>query len=260
MKIWIQALSTTPEVDPAWRPYEEACHRYVPTLARPDTQIHFASTTKRAPKMVISAYVRHLHLAEIIENAIQAEKEGYDAFIIGGVGDMGYAELREVVDIPVVFIGESSYLVASQLATSFAIINSDARSLRTASSNVRKLGLGEHMVPGAHVGRGQTEHFLLMENDPQLVIAEIKAAAKAPIDEGAALLIPGTAPISVFLAEQGVREIEGVPVLDLHAAVIKCAEMQVDFRRLGIPKSQKGPALVVNKQDILRARKIYGLS
>jgi Asp/Glu/hydantoin racemase len=259
MKIWFQALSANPEIDPAWRAYDEACLRYVPALARPDTQIHFASTDTRAPKMVLSAYVKYLHLAQVIENAIRAEKAGYDAFVIGGVGDLGHDELKEVVDIPVVFIGETSFLVASLLATKFAIINSDTRSLQAATAMVRKYGLEERMVPGAHVGQSQTAHFAQFEKDPQRAVADIKAAARAPINEGAAMLIPGTAPISVFLAEQGVREIDGVPILDLHAAVIKATEMAVDFRRLGIPKSRKGPAFDVNKDDIVLARKIYGL-
>lgn len=257
MKIWIQALSQNPEQDPTWRAYDEACERHAPTVARPGTEIHFASADKRAPKMVISSYVKYLHLGQIIENAIHAEESGYDAFIIGGVGDLGYQELREAIDIPVLFIGETSFLVATLMGAQFAIINSDARSLKAATANAHRYGLADRLLPGAHVGRQQAEHFAMMSTDPKRAVAEFQTAAQGPISDGASLLIPGTAPISVFLAEQGVRDVDGVPVLDLHAAVIKSAEMMVDFRKLGIPKPRKGRALDVNKADVQLARKIY---
>lgn len=50
----------------------------------------------------------------------------------------------------------------------------------------------------------------------------------------------------------------GVPVLDTHAVLIKMAGMQVDFRRLGIPKASRGPRYIATRQDILAARKVYG--
>ena len=108
MKIWFQALSPNPNIDPVWRSYDEACLRYVPTLARPGTQIHFASTDTRAPKMVLSNNVKYLHLAQVIENAIKAEREGYDAFVIGHFQDAGLYEARSAVGIPVVALGEAS--------------------------------------------------------------------------------------------------------------------------------------------------------
>ena len=70
------------------------------------------------------------------------------------------------------------------------------------------------------------------------------------MQHAAKILVPGFAALSVFLAEQGVREIDGVPVLDSQAAVIKVAEMAVDFRRLGMPKPRKGPLFDVTKDDI----------
>jgi Asp/Glu/hydantoin racemase len=259
MKIWYQALSPSAQVDPAWRMYEEACERYVPTLARPQTEIHFATADTRAPKMVLSNYVKYLHLRQVIENAIHCERAGYDAFILGGMGDLGYAELREVVEIPVVFIAETAFLVASLLARRFAVINGDLRALQSAMALVKGYGLDDRAVPGAHLGRGPAELMALMESSPQQVIDEFKVAAASAINEGAEILVPGIAPISVFLMDRGVRAIDGVPILDIQAAVIKIAEMTVDLRRLGMPKPRKARALGVSREDIQIARKVYGL-
>ena len=47
---------------------------------------------------------------EMIANAIQAEREGYDAFVVGHFQDAGLYEARSAVDIPVVALGEATML------------------------------------------------------------------------------------------------------------------------------------------------------
>jgi hypothetical protein len=72
------------------------------------------------------------------------------------------------------------------------------------------------------------------------------------------MLITDFAATSIFLQEHDVKHVDGVPVLDTHAALIKFAEMQVDFRRLGMPKASRGPRFMATRQDIRVARKVYG--
>jgi len=78
-------------------------------VARPDTEFHITTVDKRGPKMIFSEYVQYMHIGQVIENALRAEREGFDAFVLAGLRDLGHAELREAVDIPVVFAGEASY-------------------------------------------------------------------------------------------------------------------------------------------------------
>jgi len=259
MKIWYQTYSPTARADPRWRNYEEACERYVSKVARPDTEIHFASVEKRAPKMTLSKYIQYLHVGQVIESAIQAEREGFDAFVLGGMRDLGYSELREAVDIPVAFIGEASYQVACLLAPKFSLIHNDEAALQAATALIKKYGLVDRSIPGVQLGYSQTDLMAAFESHPERIIEEIKAAARTVIKQGASILVMGFAAISVFLDERGIREIDGVPVLDSQAAAIKVAEMEVDFRRLGMPKPRKGPLFDVSRNDIQTARRLYGL-
>jgi Asp/Glu/hydantoin racemase len=256
IKIWFQALSPSPEIDPRWQPYQEACERYVPKIARPGTEVRFASTDKRAPNMIISTYIQYLHLGQVIDNAIQAEKDGYDAFVIGGMRDLGYTELREVVDIPVLFISEVAYHHACMLAEKFAVIHSDEHPLQVAQSIIERYGLENHVVEGGHVGYSQTDLIAAFKNNPSKIVQDLRRAAEDPIRRGAGLLVPGFAAINVFLGEMGIRDFDGVPILDCQAVAIKTAEMMVDMRRLGMPKPG-GPG--VGKKDIEIARKVYGV-
>ncbi|MGZ8199129.1 MAG: aspartate/glutamate racemase family protein [Burkholderiales bacterium] len=258
MKIWYQAYNASGEVDPAWRYFDEAVKRYVPTVARADTEIRFSWVEKRAPKMVVSKYIQYLHVGQLIESAMRAEREGYDAFVLGGMRDLGYAELREAVDIPVIFMGETSYLLASLLAGNFAIINPDEASLQDARSLLTKYGLTERCAAGVHTGHTHTDLIAACERAPERLIEDIRAAARTAAKGGGRMIVMGFAALSVFLAERGIRDIDGVPVLDSQAAVIKAAEMMVDFRKLGVPKPKSG-LFDLSKADIEIARKRYGL-
>lgn len=255
IKIWFQALSPSPKIDPKWQPYQEACERYVPNIARPGTEVHFASTDTRAPNMIVSTYIQYLHMAQVIDNAIQAEKDGYDAFVIGGMRDMGYTELKEVVDIPVLFISEVSYHCATMLAEKFAVIHSDEHPLQVAQSIIERYGLEDRTVLGGHIGYSQTEVIQAFKNNPKKIVDDLKRAAEGPISRGAGILVPGFAAINVGLCELGVRDFDGVPILDCQAVAIKSAEMMVDLRRMGMPKGRVG----VQKKDIEIARKVYGV-
>ena len=259
MKIWYQAYNVSARLDPKWRYFEEACERYVPKIARPDTEIHFSWVEKRAPKMTLSKYIQYMHVGQVIESAVRAEREGFDAFVLGGMRDLGYSELREAVDIPVVFMGETSYLLACLLAPKFALIHTDEVPLQDAMALIKKYGLDDRCLPGVHIGYSHTDLIAACESEPKRVISEVEAAARIANKQGGAILVTGFAALSVFLAEQGIREIDGVPILDSQAAVIKVAEMMVDFRKLGMPKPTKGPLFDLSREDIQTARRRYGL-
>ncbi len=131
----------------------------------------------------------------------------------------------------------------------------------TSRAIVERYGMGHLSLPGArmgHLGYTMTDLLTLFEKEPRRFIDEFKATASVAIDQGAEMLITDFAATSIFLQEQDLKQVDSVPVLDTHAALIKTAEMQVDFRRLGIPKASRGPRYIATRQDILIARKVFG--
>jgi Asp/Glu/hydantoin racemase len=72
-------------------------------------------------------------------------------------------------------------------------------------------------------------------------VERFQEAARRMIADGADVLIPGEAVLSVLLASQGVSRVDDVPVVDALAATVKMAEALVDLRRLtGLEVSRKG--------------------
>ena len=258
-KFWYQSYSKV-GYEKKWSYYEEAFRRHVPGVVRQDTEVHFHGIEKNAPKKVESYYIRHLHTSEILKNALQAERDGYDAFILGGMLDLGYRELREILNIPVVFICETSLFMACFLAPKFAVISSQEPTLRGIEENIRAYGLEQRAVPGVHLGAASSLDLAQgYVNSPQAVIDAVIETARKPIAAGAGILVPGHGALSLFLVEQGVRDIDGVPILDNTAVVLKMAELMVEFRSMGITRSRKGIYAMPSVGELIAATKLYGM-
>ncbi len=78
---------------------------------------------------------------EVICNAVKAEREGYDAFVVGHFQDAGLYEARSVVDIPVVALGEASMLYACQLGQRTGIVTINPRYITWFHHQIGKYGL-----------------------------------------------------------------------------------------------------------------------
>ncbi len=254
MKIWYQTYAAL-GVDPKWNDYDTNLKSYVQKVARAGTQVDVYGVEKYFPKMTISDYVQFLHVSQVIDNALQAEREGYDAFCIGGTRDLGHEYLREVLDIPVAFIAESSFYYACQSTRKFGIVSVNAEGMRRQAELVRYHGLDQRCVPGAHVNSATVEHAELLLKDPQRAIDMFTQAAKKVIDQGAGIIIPGFGAWSSFFGERGIRNIDGVPIVDSIAVVIKTAEMLVDLKNLGSQRARKS----LSKEELIAARKFYGV-
>jgi len=258
MKFWYQSYSKV-GYEKKWSYYEEAFRRHVPGVVRQDTEVHFHGIEKNAPRKVESYYIRHLHVSEIIKKALQAEREGYDAFILGGMLDLGYHELREILSIPVVFFCETSLLMACFLAPKFSVISPQEPTLRGIEENMRAYGLEGRSVPGVHLGAASSLDLAQSyTSNPKAVIDAVTKIARKPIEAGAGILIPGHGALSLFLAEHGIREIDGVPVLDNTAVVLKMTELLVDVKSMGITRSRKGIYTTPSSEELAAATNLYG--
>jgi allantoin racemase len=64
-------------------------------------------------KMAFYRYVDHLAAPMVFQSAQHAQEEGFDAVIINCFGDPMLHELRQALDIPVIGIGEPTFLLSS---------------------------------------------------------------------------------------------------------------------------------------------------
>lgn len=171
---------------------------------------------------------------EMICNAVQAEREGYDAFIVGHFQDAGLYEARAAVDIPVIGLGEATLLWSCQLGQRLGIVTINPRFIPWFHHQVGKYGLRER-VTGIHAMSFEPGQILAAyENDEKAnkVKHLFEEQGKPLVAKGTDVLIPGGGiPMLLFSAFRD-HQIDGAPVINGIPIAVKMAEMAVEMRRL----------------------------
>ena len=171
---------------------------------------------------------------EVICNAIQAEREGYDAFVIGHFQDAGLYEARAAVGIPVLALGESSMLYSCQLGQRIGIVTINTRYIPWFHHQIRKYGL-EHRVTGVHAMSFAPGQILGAYDDPERakeVERLFSEQAEPLIAQGVDVLIPGGGIPMLLFSDIHNHTINGAPVVNGIPIAVKMAEMAVKLRRM----------------------------
>jgi len=77
----------------------------------------------RGPATVESYYDEYVGAMDMVEKALNAQKEGFDAIAINCFMNPTLEGLRELLDIPVVGAGEAAIHLTSMLGDNFSIID-----------------------------------------------------------------------------------------------------------------------------------------
>jgi allantoin racemase len=172
--------------------------------------------------------------AQVIRHALEAEKAGYDAFVVGHFQEPGLLEIRSSVDIPVISLGEANLLAAMSLGHRLGLVTVDPIFIPWHDRQVRMHGLGERVV-GTTALKMNLPAFMKAFTDEAtytVVRAQFVAQVKPLIDMGAEVIIPaGGLPMLLF-ARESPFIIDGAPVLNGIAVVAKAAEMALALKAI----------------------------
>lgn len=197
-------------------------------------------------------YARQLADLQVIENAVAAERQGYDAVAISCFLDPGLEEARSLVDIPVVSSCETALLIASTVARSFGVITLDEAMAAHLRHLAAHYGFAERVNVIAALDPPIDEFELdrAFAGSPEFV-ERFSAQAGELIADGADIIIPAEGVLNVALVRNGVKTVAGAPVLDSYGSLLTLAESLVRLRRTsGLTVSRVGqfarpPAAVV---------------
>lgn len=241
MRIWIQSGTPLGASD-LYRPYYESLVRHAKRVCRPDTVCEFPALGKAYPGAGRSRTHLHFVAHETIKSAMRAEAEGFDVFVTQCL-DLAFNELRELINIPVVFMTQSTLAYYSQLAPNFAFLVNSERLHYFFQEIAERYKVKERMVPGGYVSFAFTDYANLW-NNPQPFVEAFMKVAEELAGRGAASLYPAGLYLSQWLIDQGIREVNGAIVMDPLAIGIKTAELMVDLERAGIKRYKAGPWVV----------------
>ena len=231
LRIWHQSFTVLAKLEP----YRAALEAHIQKVCRPDTEVvlhgmHPDTYRTEYPGIDIRyASLQHLHSSQFILAGLEAERQGFDAYAICTIPDVGLKESRSLLNIPAVGYGESAMLLSCTLGERFGILNFIPEISEQLADNARRCGLGSRLAGVRHVGF-TFDDVVAGFSDPAAVIAQFQESARAMIRDGAEVIIPGEAPLCVLLALNGVNRVDEVPVIDALGAVMKMAELQADLR------------------------------
>jgi len=266
MRIWHQSFTTLARV-PA---YIESLKAHVRRVVRPDTEveIHGSHPGTHGHKPgdgpstdVGYAYLQALHMHQFAYAAILAEERGFDAYAVATLPEPGLREIRSLVTIPVVGYGESAMLTACQLGLKFGVLLFIKEMIPQIQMNIRLHGLQERFAGIRYVGF--PSHDVLPNSSmPPDIREKFMLSARQLIDDGADVIIPGEAPLSVLLKKEGINRVDNVPILDGIATTLKSAEVMVDLKRqLGITRATQGYYQATPPRErIKELAELYGIA
>jgi Asp/Glu/hydantoin racemase len=172
--------------------------------------------------------------AQVVGHALEAEKAGYDAFVIGHFQEPGLVEIRSSVDIPVIGLGEANLLAALSLGYRLGLVTIDPIFIPWHDRQVRLHGLGERVI-GTTALKMSLPAFMKAFTDEDAyatVRAGFVAQVKPLISAGAEVIIPaGGLPMLLF-ARESPFVIDGAPVLNGIAVVAKAAETALALKAI----------------------------
>lgn len=180
-----------------------------------------------------------------VVSAIDAEADGYDAFVFGHFQDPGLYEARAACGIPVVGIGESSLLWASHLGRRLGIVSIDSSFTVIHLEQAERYGLGSRII-GVGGMEAKVEDFEgAFAGDvsaKQALSGVFEQAARVLIAKGADVIVVAGGLFGLLISNERRMSVDGVPVVNCTAVGLAWAEMEIRLhRQTGIVASQ-GPS------------------
>lgn len=179
-------------------------------------------------------YSEHIAIKLMMEKIPKIQKD-YNAITIGCFYDPGLRELREILEIPVLGIGETSMAIASLLGHRFSIIVGRKKWIPKMSDNALIYGYNRKIA--SWVSLDMTVENFHNKSREEIIEVIVDKSNKAIKEDLAEVIILGCAAI------EGVTDVLqerlGIPVIDPVAVTFKITESIVDLKQkmsLGISK------------------------
>lgn len=202
-------------------------------LVEPSTTITGIPFDSTIPHLEYGFY-EHVATHRIIEQIVEAEKNDYDAAVIGCFYDPGLQEARELVEMPVVGSCEASLHLASMLsAGKFSVLVGRSKWIPKMMNNARNYGL-EQRIASWRVLNITVPMMREKETTREAITREAKAALSEDMAEAVVLGCTGMLGQAMEVQKQ-LR----VPILDPVLSGIKVAELRASlWRKYGISHSK----------------------
>jgi len=217
--LYIDPVGEKPAVQASLRAYLSAA-------AAPDSAEIEVTSLGQAPPSLETYYYLALIAPELLRRIKLAEREGYDAAIIGCFCDPALDAAKEICErMVVVGVMEAALQIASLLAPRFTILAAQHKSVQDFRDNLGKYGLTGRLASFRSLDIPAND----LLNDPALVAQRMREEITWAIEEDQAEAIILGCTLQLGHYQQLQREF-GLPVIDAALAGLKVAEHLIAVR------------------------------
>jgi Asp/Glu/hydantoin racemase len=237
MKIWYQSTSTY-RYEPVFEEYGKTLEEQCRKIVRSDTEVHVEGFEVMIRDIENQKSLQYYQNIQMLNNMLRAEREGYDAFVIGCTLDVCLEEGRSMVDIPVVGITEAAYHIAMMMGHLFAVVTSSSAFFEVFKRLADRYGVASRYLQGPYIYAASEDEIAISLKDPQPLMEKYIKVAEKAVADGASVIIPAPAFITTLAYRSGWTKIKDALVLDTISVAVKTAEMLVDLKKIGIEPSR----------------------
>jgi Asp/Glu/hydantoin racemase len=238
--------------------YKAAIERHAGKILSPHTELEIRGVEKGTSSLGFLSF-EFLNNFMVFRSIVKALRKNFDAVAIGCFLDPILDELREILNVPVLSMGETGMHVASMLAKRFSIVQYSPQNLKRFSQLIEKYRfqsrctLTSFELPFEELEQGFER--------PERVIDKFIEAGKRAVDEGAEALLPGCGCLNLILMENRVNQVEGVTVIDVSGALMKMAETMIVLQKVsGTQVSRKGFYESPRLEEVKNVLALYGVT
>jgi allantoin racemase len=239
IKIWYQVVSSRKRLPRFLNELQRQCDAVVSA----GTQVDVRGTESGGVGDQFLS-IRHLHGSEMIQTASHEFASGrYHAYAMANSMDPALAELRELLDAPVLSFMEVGCFLASLVGERLGIVTPNEKMARVISSLIESYGLGRRLVGIESIGLDHIPDFdraVASHEASAPILQDVGRQAERLVERGAeVLLTPG--PIACLIARDHIYEMAGVPVIDMYGGLAKVSEAAAFLReKCGLQTSRHG--------------------
>jgi allantoin racemase len=248
IKIWYQSFVDPSEQSGYFGYLKEA----LASLA--DPAVVFEAHGISPPDLELHRITEFRCAAQVLRNAVIAQQQGYDAFVIGHFQDSGLYETRAAVDLPVLSLGEASMLYACILGQKIGLVTINPIFIPMHEEQVRRYGLQERVtaINAITTNPDELNRAFTQPAAFDKVLQQFREQVQPLVERGVEVIIPAGGLPALLFSRLKNFTIGNAAVLDPIAVLVKTAEMAVKLRRLNGTQASRRATFVKPSEQALR--------
>jgi hypothetical protein len=183
-----------------------------------------------------------------IDNGIEAERKGYDAFVLGHFQDPGLYELRSALTIPVIGVGEATLFAAAQLGRRLGLVTLHPAFEVWHLEQAERYGLGGRVTHVRGLNFQPSDFSAAFDGDAEArarLLGRFAECAAPMVADGADVIVPAGVLPGLLVASERAYRIGHAPVVNCASVGLKSAEMWLQLRALDGVEPSRGPSFAL---------------